>query len=238
MTATIAVFVSLLLRNLLFWVMMILSPAFIFLAPLPYARKKLIPAWGSMIYGTILWGPVIYILLMVSNLMIGKMTDIAVGVYSTSPLMDIFINCFGSVLLVISMILAPFLVLQITQGSFGAFTASLGAISTTIAAAGGSAAIVSGSASMWSAGFLMHHGGKYLSKGGNALTQRGYPSIGNTAKYVGSKFENTGAYVTKTGKSGAAYGTRLVKQSTNLHKILPWKNKSHHDQGKFGHREV
>ncbi len=129
---TVAVFGSLFLRNLLFWVLMILSPAFIFLAPLPYARKRLIPAWGAMVYGTVLWGPIIYILLMAANLMIRKMTDIAVGTYSSNPLLDVFMNAFSGFLLVLAMIASPLMALGITMGSFGATSSAIGSAAKSI----------------------------------------------------------------------------------------------------------
>jgi len=221
LVGTVAVFGSLLLRNLLFWVLMILSPAFIFLAPLPYARKKLIPAWASMTYGTILWGPVIYIMLMVSNLMIGKMTDIAAGINSSSPLTDVFMNAFSSTLLVFAMIAAPFMVLGITQGSFGALSASISSIATTLITTGGSFAVVSGSIGLMGAGQALGVGGRILQAGGTTLNARGFNGIGDKAKLMGSGLMNAGSKINRAGTHVGNIGATLAKRSSGIDKLMP-----------------
>ena len=224
LAGTISVFGSLLLRNLLFWVLMILSPAFIFLAPLPYARKKLLPAWGGMVYGTVLWGPVIYILLMAANLMIQKMTDIAVGTYSSNPLMDVFVNAFSGSLLVFAMVLAPLMAIGITMGSFGAASSVMGSVSGSMVAAGSSFAVVGSGLGMRTAGGALCKSAGTLNRSGNFLTNHGFKRSGKNIKNISAKVMNAGFKVGEAGRFVSSLGANIAKRNTGLEKIIPKKS--------------
>lgn len=225
LAGTVAVYASLMVRNLMFWVLMMISPLFLCLAPLPYARKNLLPAWGGMLYGTILWGPVVYVMLMVINLMMRQMSDITVAVYSNSPMADVFINAFNGILMVVAMVLAPVMVFGITQGSFGAVTGAVGSVATSALTMGSAAAVTGSGIMMTAAGNTMAKGGGFLGAAGSVLNSRGYRGVGLALQQYGSNMNSGGTKLRQAGTLVNTVGINMMKHKTGLAKVLPRKEK-------------
>lgn len=123
----VAVAQSFALRELAYWVLMTVAPLFIAMAPLDFARKKLLPSWGMSLYSVIMWGPITKALLMLSNSRAAETLDIVgnmVAGNSTSAVMGGF---YQGILLIFLMVLSPFIAYRLAQGSFDGLIAALGA---------------------------------------------------------------------------------------------------------------
>jgi len=179
----VSVIISMNLRTLSFWVLMIISPLFIALAPLRWARKTVLPGWGMAVYAVIMWGFIAKTLLMLNNSVaadnMALLTQIARGADWSTVLM----GAIQGVILSVLMIVAPILSYSLAKGSFDGMTM-----------AAGSALGMVGAATM--------RGAYTAGIGGSAFTSGAIKSIGNSLdKYAG------------TSQHPIARGTRGVAQA-------------------------
>ncbi len=213
-----SVLISLMMRNLVFWVLMALGPLFIVMAPLPYARKNLLPRWGAVIYGTILWGPVIYILLTVANFMFIQFIGI-----DTSMKNAMFYAFFGLVLIV-AMILSPVLVFQLAQGSFGAVTGALAAAAVSAGTAGSTATMAGSGLAMRSAGGTMTAVGGLVNSWGGKLAggmghQPGFRPPQTFASGLSRGMGRVGGYMQKFGTGVSTAGKGLTQAGSYVSNV-------------------
>jgi len=226
--AIVPIFISLFLRNLLFWVCAAVAPLFIVLAPLPWARKHLIPRWGSMFYATILWGPVIYIMLTITNTMIIQMSSYSTVLGSKNILdagQNILIAGFSAVVMTFAMLLSPVLVFGIVQGSFGALTGSVASAGIKTLSATAMAGVAGTGMGLKFSGNLMQMSGQHFNAASGFFNSRGYGGVGNKLTHYGSKMTSTGSKMFKTGVQIKSTGKEALMIYTGLSKYAKAKDK-------------
>lgn len=158
-----SVIIGMNLRTLAYWVLMIVSPFLIALAPLRWARKTVLPGWGTAVYAVIMWGYIAKILLMLNNSLaadnMALMSQVARGGDWTTVLM----GAIQGVLLAVLMFVAPILSYSLAKGSFDGMTMAAGSAMGYAGAAIVRGAYTSGFiGSTMSAGTLNFMGGKML----------------------------------------------------------------------------
>jgi hypothetical protein len=158
---------------------MIISPFFIALAPLRWARKTVLPGWGTSVYAVIMWGYLTKILLMLNNSLasdnMALMTQIARGGDWTTVLM----GAIQGLLLAALMLVAPILSFSLAKGSFDGMTMAAG---SAMGFAG--AAVVRGAYSSGIAGSRMSAGTlNYL--GAKMMNYKSLQGLGKASIYSG-----------------------------------------------------
>ncbi len=202
----VAVAQSFALRELAYWVLMTVAPLFIAMAPLDFARKKLLPSWGMSLYAVIMWGPITKAMLMLSNSRAGQTLDIVGNLVAGNTTSAVLGGFYQGVLLVFLMLLSPFIAYKLAQGSFDGLVASLGA-----AGIGAIGATAAGALTM----------GKATQALGRALPTIG-KGVGAGASGVGKIMENIAgpAKIDKGPLSGSIRPTFAKRSLANVGKGL------------------
>ncbi len=216
LVGALTVIIILLLRNMLFWVLMVVSPVVIFLAPLSYGRK-LIANWGRMLYGIILMGPITLIMLLICNSAMqhatGAFTASSYGAGAQS-LITMNVGIFNGLIMMLAMVVSPFFALSLAEGSFDGLTKGMSTAATVavtagagaMAAAGGIAAGGLGRGMSAAGGGLQGLGG--VIGGGGGIGFQGAGAMSRMQKAIGSGMSATGKVMKSGGgtlsKAGAA----------------------------------
>ena len=203
----LSVIVVLLLRNILFWVLMVVSPIVIFLAPLPYGRK-IIANWGRMLYGVVLMGPISLIMLIICNSAMSHASGaFTAGSFGAGPqsLVTMLVGVFNGLIMLAAMILSPFFAISLAEGSFDGLTKGMSTVAQG-AITGGALAGTAGAglvASGMGRGMTGFGGGmSWMGTGltGGRIGFKGAGLMSSMQKGIGSAMSSTGNTMQKGGK--------------------------------------
>lgn len=208
----VSVIVSMNMRTLAYWVLMIVSPLFIALAPLRWARKTVLPGWGTAVYAVIMWGYIAKTLLMLNNSIASDNMALLTQVTRGGDLISIMMGAVQGTLLAILMIVAPILSYSLAKGSFDGMTMAAGSAVGMVGAAAVRGAAVSGFAgSKMASGAFDSAGGSLLRIAGQnqspiAKATRG---VGQALQTTGRQFGKIGNYLinSKPGNKGMIANT-------------------------------
>jgi len=194
----IAVIISMNLRTLSYWVLMVISPLIIALAPLKWARKTVLPGWGTAIYAVLLWGFIAKTLLLMNNTLAVDNMSMVDHITREGPSMKLFYGGMQGVLLAMFMVFSPLISYSLARGSFDG-------MATAVGSAGGAA-------SGWAISKLAAGGISGTNLGGGLLTKLGNQLAGKAGGKSGAAWKTVGGL----GRGLSTAGTMLSGISQSL----------------------
>lgn len=188
----VAVVISMNLRTLFFWVLFMMGPLIVALAPLKWARSSLIPNWASSIFATVLWGYIAKILFVLFATITVQNNNFVGAVENGTKSLQLVMGLVQGSLLSVLMIFTPFLAFSLAKGSIDGF-----GISTAqgVAMSGG---VGLGSAAKWGATRGLTMGNQIADGIGRRLTQmagRGTGIGANLARNMAVQTQNIGRFL-------------------------------------------
>lgn len=187
----VSVIISMNLRTLSYWVLMIIAPLFIALAPLRWARKTVLPGWGTAVYAVIMWGFISKTLLMLNNSIASDNMAILTQIARGGDWPTLLMGAIQGGLLAVLMIIAPILSYSLAKGSFDGMTM-----------AAGSALGVVGAGAM--------RGAYAAGIGGSVISSGAMNSIGNSLNRYAGQSNNPIAKGTRGLAQACLYSARQI----------------------------